>query len=572
MIMKKLFVTLLVALYALTPALSAHAPYVAAPPSGQSAVRHALSWLVRVAYPSLEQGPGAPTNVVVNAPNPSGGGGGCTPNVALTASAIQTALANATANSTVCLPSGSLTVTSQISATVAANVTLMGQTSCTGAGQTVSCTDSTTLSNNTGTSMLSITIPSTGKFRMSGITLQSVTCLDHPLGFTSGSPTAYSTMRLDHNHWFNYCNFNFEADNMNGVADHNYFENPSGPAGANQVRPFGVDTDTEWTHATNFGTNTFNWFYFEDNRWERGIANDCYSSGRQVFRYNYMNNAGIQQHGTGHSGQNRGCRAMEAYGNTIIGGAANTTTAVAVYTGSAIVFDNTVNFSVGTVMQLTETRQSNYTYEQGDTPGDTGYCGTQFNGTASVWDGNTDATGYPCLDQVGRGQGDLLSSDYPTKRNNSRNCTVNFSWAQRASFCDGSNSSAWPRQALEPVYEWNNTNIGGSGHINVYRLPASAANIVENRDYYSSHNNSSCNAGAGSCTAGIGIGTLAQRPANCTQSNETGGGVGWWATDQGGNWNASNGTANDGALYKCTATNTWTLYYTPYQYPHPSAN
>src|SRR5205823_11054263 len=25
----------------------------------------------------------------------------------------------------------------------------------------------------------------------------------------------------------------------------------------------------------------------------------------------------------------------------------------------------------------------------------------------------------------------------------------------------------------------------------------------------------------------------------------------------------------DGVLYKCTAPNTWTLYYTPYVYPHP---
>ena len=25
----------------------------------------------------------------------------------------------------------------------------------------------------------------------------------------------------------------------------------------------------------------------------------------------------------------------------------------------------------------------------------------------------------------------------------------------------------------------------------------------------------------------------------------------------------------DGVLYKCTATNTWSVYYTPYDYPHP---
>src|SRR5213593_4734233 len=45
-----------------------------------------------------------------------------------------------------------------------------------------------------------------------------------------------------------------------------------------------------------------------------------------------------------------------------------------------------------------------------------------------------------------------------------------------------------------------------------------------------------------------------------------------------GSWNTSEsnpyGVQQNGAsgvLYKCTATNTWTLYYTPYTYPHPLA-
>ena len=78
---------------------------------------------------------------------------------------------------------------------------------------------------------------------------------------------------------------------------------------------------------------------------------------------------------------------------------------------------------------------------------------------------------------------------------------------------------------------------------------------------------------------GIGVGTLANRPATCTTTSESAdagrGGVMYWATNQ-GNWNAS--TSNpygvqqngaDGTLYMCTATNTWSVYYTPYVYPHP---
>lgn len=52
-------------------------------------------------------------------------------------------------------------------------------------------------------------------------------------------------------------------------------------------------------------------------------------------------------------------------------------------------------------------------------------------------------------------------------------------------------------------------------------------------------------------------------PGTCTV------GQGYWKTDAGGNWDTTNSTANDGALYKCTSANHWELYYTPYTYPHP---
>lgn len=80
-------------------------------------------------------------------------------------------------------------------------------------------------------------------------------------------------------------------------------------------------------------------------------------------------------------------------------------------------------------------------------------------------------------------------------------------------------------------------------------------------------------------TVGVGVGTLANRPSTCTPTPESAdagnGGVGYWATDQ-GSWNQSisnpqgvqqNGA--DGVLHRCSATNTWTVAYTPYTYPHP---
>jgi hypothetical protein len=44
--------------------------------------------------------------------------------------------------------------------------------------------------------------------------------------------------------------------------------------------------------------------------------------------------------------------------------------------------------------------------------------------------------------------------------------------------------------------------------------------------------------------------------------------VAYWATDQ-GNWNQSGNGQGSGVLYQCTATNTWSVYYTPYTYPYP---
>ena len=60
---------------------------------------------------------------------------------------------------------------------------------------------------------------------------------------------------------------------------------------------------------------------------------------------------------------------------------------------------------------------------------------------------------------------------------------------------------------------------------------------------------------------GVGRGPLSSRPSSCTP------GVAYWATDQ-GEWDSGH-SGPDGQLYKCVSNNTWSLYYTPYVYPHP---
>ena len=85
--------------------------------------------------------------------------------------------------------------------------------------------------------------------------------------------------------------------------------------------------------------------------------------------------------------------------------------------------------------------------------------------------------------------------------------------------------------------------------------------VVENTEFFQ-------DAGSFNGSAGVGCGTLASMPATCTT------GVGYWATNQSctdmtGMVGANPSTPISGTLYKCTATNTWTSYYTPYTYPHP---
>ncbi len=126
-------------------------------------------------------------------------------------------------------------------------------------------------------------------------------------------------------------------------------------------------------------------------------------------------------------------------------------------------------------------------------------------------------SGYPALYQVGRGQ----------------------------------------NQVLFPVYTFLNQQ---SVVLNACEAPAVPGMVAFNRDVYNDTTSANCTAG-GSCTQGVGVGTTL--PTSCATN------TGFWNTTAGGNWDTTNQTTNDGALFKCTSANTWTLYYIPLQYPHP---
>ncbi len=485
---------------------------------------------------------------------------------------VNTALQSAQAGDTVSIPAGTGGVgnwTSGITWTAPANVTVMGAgTSATGGG------DVTVIQDNSasGAPLLQITVSSSGVFRMTGITFQSGTGAIKD----NGTITLYGpgNVRIDHCHLVASTNANYKmllvGVGVFGVLDSSILDwTGTSSLYVYNGRDNGVgggQGNYEWTQPTAFGST--NYFYLEDNI-INGIADftvyssrvfDGFTAAKVVVRLNNVSQAVLAEtHATGHAGDDRGLRSQEIYYNAVTSSLSVDPNfcAVDMGNGTALVFGNTWPNVYKNIYLLKVTRANNSTYTQNPTPLGWGYAGTNFNGTGSMWDGGTalgtdTAFGYPALDQVGRGSGDLLTGTFPTKLN------------------DATGTTYWPNQSLEPVYIWNNTGgivpgWGGSEYSN-----QAGTRITANRDYYPQATGIQTSPTSPfNGTVGTGWGTLANRPTTCTT------GVAYFATDQ-GTWNRSTSNpygvqlnGSDGVLYKATATDTWTLYYEPLTYPHP---
>jgi hypothetical protein len=471
---------------------------------------------------------------------------------------VSTALSAVSAGGTVLIPAGTCNWSTGITWTAPANVTIRGAGSLTtmGGGDATVIVDDYTAN----TPLMEITVASTGVFRMAGLTMQGGLggLKDWGMLRINGP----GVIRLDHNHFNTQTHATSVVKVMTlvaevtGVVDNSILDVRANDAV--YVYQAIANSNLPWAAATAFGGSDY--FFFEDNQINGDVSGissrlvDCFSSSRVVVRFNTLKYAaGPEVHATGHAGDDRGCRSMESYHNQFSQAPGQLGTAYNMHdasSGTHLVWGNAADANtLANFVIFNVTRKNNDTYGQAATPSGWGYCGTAFNGAGSNWDGNTDgALGYPCIDQPGRGQGQLLTGLFSSKLN------------------DSTGSIAWPNQALEPVYVWM---LSGTPTANVYSNNSSGR-VVADRDYYAQVSGVQTTASSPfDGTSGTGWGTLANRPTTCTT------GVGYFATDQGA-WNAS--TANtegvqrngaDGLLYTCTSTNTWTLYYTPYTYPHP---
>jgi hypothetical protein len=470
------------------------------------------------------------------------------------------------------IPAGTCSWTSNLNFSAPStntSLTIEGATTCTGSGDpsqnNLSCTDNTVIedSDSTDTNYL-LGLTATGFLRVSGITFDKGNTTKN-----SGLLTlaAGQNARLDHSH-FNLDSGNSQSPGVDiggctyGVADHDIWTNNTGTSGNSITDYNGVncagngDSDDAWAAPTGFGTNQF--FFVEQSLFQNGTntpasqANDCLFGGKAAFRFNtFYNVAHLQTHPTGSVNSNRGCRASEFYGNQWLytlpttGGAAELTNTIFFYSsGPAILWGNKAQAGYASFVQLTDCRSPSPTtrcgYSPANPPNGFGYCGN-----SSVWDGNTNSSGYPCIDQPGRGQSDLLEGDFPNKVDSV------------------TGTQTWPHQKLEPLYFWlNQFNPLGNGN-SAGLINPNGSIWTQNQDYYvSSDPNSGTDCSGFTGATGVGCGALSARPSTCTV------GVGYWATDQ-GNWNQSGNGAGQGELFVCSATNTWSLYYTPYAYPHP---
>ncbi len=468
------------------------------------------------------------------------------------------------------IPAGSCTWTSGITISgVGIDITGTG-TPNTGAGTFGAGTSNTTLIDNASVALFAFTNLSYGETaKVELLTISAAGAANYaslgPISFSGTCTTSgCANVRGDNinftaNTWASPIadGAYFRTDNVFGVLDHNTISESSFPLGG-AGPPLVNLSNSAWQGVGNYGDNSFasadtlgsaQQLYLENNS-ATGLRlddNDVAPTGgdiggaRWACRFNQvfnMNGSGVcSAHGTSWGGRFRGQRQLEAYYNQI-----NCTPSDAcnvgfgVPSGTGYVFSNTyINSGSGSGFNASLQLSLYRTEGLGQSPWNN--CdGTQ------PWDQTPWNSTSKCLDQPGTGAGLLLENATPVL-------------ASAPGTACSTSGQCYRNAALDPIYEAGDT----GAHLNGIVIVSDTTRLAGHYYVEVSQSAQSSPTSPFNGTTGTGFGTLANRPTTCTT------GVGYWATDQ-GTWN--NGGAG-GVLYICTATNTWSVGYTPYTYPHP---
>ncbi len=429
------------------------------------------------------------------------------------ASAVSSAINSAQNGDTVAVPPGSCTWSSNI-AINKKSISVIGA----GKGSTVISSGTFTLTDSgTRISGFTFNIGTAGGFVVQGTS--------HGFRIDNNTIT-----RSNYETWFTAYG-QYGTNRPKGLIDNNNITR-------GRIVFFGEDSATKGRHtwASPLAMGTDNAIYVEDNTITYPEGNgggylnttDGNWGCRLVIRFNKIIGGRFESHGL--QGDNsRACMLWEYYHNTLTNPAIPNYRPFLIRGGTGVVFDNTTDGRfVSNDINIDSPRS-----HQADVYG--GMAWGACNGTSWVDGNSSGGEGYLCRDQIGAGQDASL-----------------WNYSQPS-----------PSQEKAPAYFWKNTRTDNGSELNI-RLNCVGTNaectrqstkqIVLNRDYFTY--SPSFNG-----TSGVGQGPLALRPTTCTT------GVAYWATDQ-ADWN-SRTSAKDGQLYKCTSTNTWSVYYKPYAYPHP---
>lgn len=332
------------------------------------------------------------------------------------------------------------------------------------------------------------------------------------------------------------------------VIDNNIFTGSDQTWGA--FKYMGARDMTNWPSSVR-GTNAN--VFIEDNTFSFSALNtvgigstDSWSAASVVIRFNTVRNAILGSHGVSHGGMAN----WEAYRNTMsrTAGTFSNGYRMIVHQGSGeiSIWGNTFSV-VGTI----NSDAMNLLHYRSASPAEAGYDSYmgRCDGTSSRdrnFSPSSTYYGYPCWMQPGRapaGGSPIYGTHSPMY------FFLNINQA---------NGSTVPVVIDSP---WSGP-------------PYVTTHVVANRDFFQavSPNAQTSPTSPFNGATGMGYGTLANRPTTCTTSTlEPGGGVGYWATDQ-GYWNNATPGTPGGVLYRCSAPNTWTQHYVPYAYPHPMRN